>query len=169
MDGSKELADMMPQTTLRERIMDANYNACAPNEATPQDARQNFIRLLVCWLDDRDGQARSEGHEKGCSDDDILVFLRGLQAQKQKTRDAHLAAAKFIEAHADLEELRIINEFLPKKLPAAQLSGEIREVVKRLGATKLKDVPACIDALEARFPGQIDPKLAGNMMRDALG
>ena len=169
MNESIDLRGADQPKALRVRITEAfaaSTTACDIEQSSP---RRDLLRLMVCWLDDRDGQVRADGQEKGCSDDAILEFLQGLHAQKQKSRDANLSAAKFVEAHEDLAEIRIIDEFLPRKLKADALGGEVKDIIAQLGAKKLKDLPACMNALERRFPGQIDPKLASGLVKKALG
>ena len=59
-------------------------------------------------------------------------------------------------ADAEREEIAIIREFMPKQMDAEAMQAAITIVIGEVGAASMKDMGKVMDALKARFAGQMD-------------
>ena len=91
-----------------------------------------------------------------------------MATQREVSAREYDEAGRIEEAERERAELAIIESFLPKKLSGAALETAVSEIVEEVEATRLKDIGRCMEALKARYPGQIDSATAGKVVRAAL-
>ena len=69
----------------------------------------------------------------------------------------------------ELEELKIIQEYLPKQLSRSELYIEIDKVVKTLNVNSSKDIGKVMAELMKKLSGKADGKLLQELVREKLG
>ena len=132
------------------------------------EVRAATLRLIRCAVRDRDASARTRGDCDGCQDAVVRDVLTTMAEQRRVSSREFEEAGRIEDAERERAELAVIEEFLPKPLGGEALEAAVRDVVEDLEASTLKDLGKCMSALKARYPGAIDSKSAGKVVRRAL-
>lgn len=130
--------------------------------------RAATLRLIECAVRDRDVTARTQGDCDGCPDEAVRNVLKTMAEQRAISAREYDEAGRIREAEREREELSIIQEFLPKPLDEGELEQAVQGVLDELDASTLKDLGRCMSALKARYPGKIDSRKAGKVVKRAL-
>jgi uncharacterized protein YqeY len=126
--------------------------------------RTGALRLIKSAL----GYAQIEKKTDQLADPDIVAVLQK-EAKKRHNSIAEYAAAGREELAAkERAELAIIEEFLPRALPADQLEALVQAVIAEIGATSKKDMGAVMKAASARAAGQADGKTLSTIVSRLL-
>lgn len=157
--------DLSAFITLKARIAEALKEE---SENGTHDTRLSTLRLIMCAIGDRDICARGRGVGEGCPEADVRGVLETMVAQRIESAREHEAEGRFEESIREREEIDVIRQFLPVPLSGKALEIVVREVADDIGAAKLKDLGRCMTELKARYPGQIDPAIAGKTVRAVL-
>lgn len=152
-------------TALRARLEAARAGAEAVDRDSVEAAT---LRLILCAVDDRDVTARQRGECGGCAESMVQDLLAMMATQRQVSAKEYDEAGRLAEAERERAEQEIIQSFLPKMLAGTELELAVSEVVEDVEAHRLKDVGRCMEALKARYPGQIDSATAGKLVRSIL-
>ncbi len=149
---------------MRERLQAALKDAMRAKEAT----RLSTLRLINAAIKDRDIAARGEGQEDGVSDAEILGIMGKMIRQRQESARAYEQGGRLELAGRELEEIGIIEEFLPRQLSPAEVDAAIAEAVAEVGATGIRDMGRVMAVLKGRFTGQMDFGAAGPRVKAML-
>ena len=82
-------------------------------------------------------------------------------------RDDVQAAVK-LEAK-ELNEIKVISEFMPQQLDAAAVDAAIAAAVAEVGATSVKDMGKVMGVLKAKYTGMMDFGAVGALIKARLG
>lgn len=124
-------------------------------------------RLILAAIKDRDIEARSKGKD-GISEDDILRLLSTMTKQRKESIASYEQAGRVEMVKQEQEEIDIIASFMPKQLSPEELEASIKELIKTLEVTNLKDMGRVMNELKSRYPGQMDPSQAIALVRNLL-
>ena len=135
-----------------------------------QDKRRlSTLRLMTAAFKDRDIQSRGSGKDEAVSDAALRDILTRMIKQRREAAETYDKGGRPELAAAELEEIAIIEEFLPRQLSEAEVSAAVSAVVAEIGAAGLKDMGRTMAALKERYGGQMDFAKAGAMVKKALG
>jgi len=149
---------------MRERLQAALKDAMRAKEA----ARLSTLRLINAAIKDRDIAVRGDGQDAGVSDADILGILGKMVRQRQESARAYEEGGRLELAEKELEEIRVIEEFLPRQLSAAEVDAAISAAVTEAGATGIRDMGKVMAVLKAKYTGQMDFGAAGPRIKVML-
>jgi uncharacterized protein YqeY len=127
-------------------------------------SRLGALRLISAALQEREIALRTDT----LSEADTLATLQKMLKQRRE------AAAVYAKAgRADLErqetlEIAVIEEFLPKQLPAEEVERAITAIIKDVGATSPRDIGKVMATLKERYAGQIDFAQASGRVKALL-
>jgi len=150
--------------TMRERLQAALKDAMRAKEAE----RLSTLRLINAAIKDREIAARGDGVEAGVSDGDILGILGKMVKQRQESARAYEEGGRLELAEKELNEIKVIEEFLPRQLTAEEIDAAIAEAVAEAGATGIRDMGRVMAVLKAKHTGQMDFGAAGPRVKDLL-
>ncbi len=150
---------------MRKRLNDAMKDAMRAKDAP----RLSTLRLINAAIKDRDIAARSEDNPDGVSDAEILSILAKMIKQRQESAKTYEEAGRIELGEREREEIRVIEEFLPKQLSEEEVQAAIREVIAEVGAESIRDMGKVMGALKARYNGQMDFGKAGAAIKALLG
>lgn len=152
--------------TLRDDINTALKQAMRDRAAD----RLSTLRLILAAIKDRDIATRSEGAEStGVDDGEILGILAKMVKQRQESARTYEEGSRLDLAERELNEITVIEEFLPKQLDAAETADAIEVAVAAVGANSIRDMGKVMGALKAKYTGQMDFGKVGPMVKDQLG
>ena len=150
--------------TMRERLQAALKDAMRAKEAE----RLSTLRLINAAIKDREIAARGDGVEAGVSDGDILGILGKMVKQRQESARAYEEGGRLELAEKELNEITVIEEFLPRQLTADEVDAAIIEAVTEAGATSIRDMGRVMALLKGKYTGQMDFGTAGPRVKDRL-
>ena len=148
---------------MRDRI----YEALKAAIKGRQPRRMATLRLISAAIKDRDIDARGEGRE-AVSDDEILSLMQKMVRQREESATVFADAGRPELAAQELEEIGIIQEFLPQPLSAEEVGAAIAEAIAATGAEGLRDMGKVVGALKTKFPGRIDLGKASKTIKTRL-
>ena len=147
---------------LRERL-----NARLKDAMREKDSRRvGTLRLINAALKDQDIALRAEGRTVG--DAEATATMAKMVRQRQESARAYEEAGRLELAEAELEEIEIIEAFLPKRLTEAEVAAAVNAAIAETEASSVRDMGRVMGALKAKYTGQIDFGAVGPVVKDRL-
>ncbi|MDG1279828.1 MAG: GatB/YqeY domain-containing protein [Pseudorhodobacter sp.] len=151
--------------TLRDRLSMALKDAMRAKEAE----RLSTLRLINAAIKDRDIAQRGEGGEGLVSEDEITAILSKMVKQRHESARVYEEGGRLELAQKELEEITVIEEFLPRKLSDDEVSAAITAAIAEAGATSIREMGKVMAVLKGKYTGQMDFGAVGPKVRDMLG
>ncbi|HMO08520.1 MAG TPA: GatB/YqeY domain-containing protein [Paracoccaceae bacterium] len=153
--------------SLRDRLQAALKDAMRAREAD----RLSTLRLVNAAIKDREIALRGtttdpESAEMG--EADILAILGKLVRQRQESARAYEEGGRLELAEKELAEIRVIEEFLPRQMDAAEVEAAVAAAIAETGATGIRDMGRVMAVLKGRHTGQMDFGAVGPMVKARL-
>ena len=149
---------------LRERLSESLKSAMKARDAR----RSATVRLILAALKDRDIAARGSGAAEGLSDDDILNMMQTMIRQRRDSIELYRKGRRDDLVAQEEGEIRVIEEFLPRRMSEEKISAASREAIEALGAGGLKDMGQVMGELKSRYAGRMDFRKASQVVKDLL-
>lgn len=156
---------MIDPMTLRERLAAALKDAMKSREAD----RLSTLRLINAAIKDRDIAFRGEGGEGTVGDAEVLAILGRMVKQRQESARAYEEGGRLELAERELDEIKVIGEFLPRQLSDAEVDAALTKAIAEVGASTIRDMGKVMAALKAKYTGQMDFGAVGPKVKDRLG
>jgi len=102
------------------------------------------------------------------SDEDCMTILRRLGKQRAESVEAYTQGGRTDLAEAEAAELAVIEVFLPKLADASTTEAWVDEAVAATGANSPSDMGKVMGHLMKHHRGEIDGKLANQLVRASL-
>jgi uncharacterized protein len=148
--------------TLQDRITAAQKEAMKARDP----ARLSALRLITAAIQDREIALRTTGGE--VTDAEVLALLGKMVKQRQESAKVYAEGGRPELAGREIAEIRVIEDFLPRQLSAAEVAGAIDAAVAATGAAGLKDMGRVMAELKARYTGQMDFGAVGPQVKTRL-
>lgn len=149
---------------MRTRVNTALKQAMKDRAAS----RLATLRLINAAIKDKEIAARGDGEEITIADADILAILSKMTKQRNESARAYEEGGRLDLAERELEEIAIIEEFLPKQLAETEVVDAIRAAVASTGASSIRDMGKVMGALKSKYTGQMDFGKVGPLVKDQL-
>lgn len=134
-----------------------------------QDGRRACtLRLILAAIKDREMGADMFDAPEGVSDDAIRTILSRMQRQREETARAYEEAGRIDLAADERAEIRILRDYLPRPMSAAEVDQAIESAIRDVGAQSIRDMGRCMARLKAQHPGRMDFVKAGAALREVL-
>ena len=137
---------------LRASIMAATKQAMKDKAAN----RLSTLRLISAAIKDRDIAARAEGNDEGVGDDELLAILGKMTRQRSESAKTYEEAGRIDLAERELEEITVIEEFLPRQLDDDEVDAAIDTAITTVGAASIRDMGKVMGELKGKYTGQMD-------------
>ena len=144
---------------LKEKLLEDLKDAMKTKNVNKKNAVQ-MVRTAILQIE------KDKGIE--VSDEQIL----GIVAKEVKTRKG--AIAEYEQANReDLiekanEEIKALEEYLPKQLTDEELVAEVKKVIEKLNATSMKDMGPVMKEAKATIGAQADGKRINEVVKSLL-
>jgi len=99
------------------------------------------------------------GKEKELSPEDEITLLTGAAKKRKDSIEQYKNAKREDLASKEEEELKIIQEYLPKQLSEEDVLDEIKKLADEIGATSKQDFPKLMPLAIKTLKGKADGKL----------
>jgi len=131
--------------------------------------RLSTLRLISAAFKDRDIQNRGTGKDESLDEAGMLAILGKMVKQRRESAQTYKDGGRPELAEGELEEIAIIEEFMPKQMSAEDARAAVTEVVKEIGAEGLKDMGKAMAAVKEKYAGQMDMSKASAVVKELLG
>ncbi|SPF75468.1 hypothetical protein ALP8811_00456 [Aliiroseovarius pelagivivens] len=150
---------------MRSRVNDALKTAMKNKDA----ARLTTLRLINAAIKDQDIALRGKGEDALVSDADVLAILGKMVKQRQESARAYEEGGRLELAEKELEEITVIEDFLPRQLSDDESEAAVAAAIAEVGAGSIRDMGKVMGALKAKYTGQMDFGKVGPMVKAKLG
>ncbi len=150
---------------MRDRIKTALTQAIKSRDKI----RVSTLRLITAAVNDRDIGARGEGNDAGVSQSEILSILDKMVKQRNESIKVYEEAGRLELAEQERAEIKVIQEFLPRRLSEDEINQAIEAAIKEVGASGIRDMGRVMGHLKGRYTGQMDFGAVGAAVRNLLG
>lgn len=148
----------------RTRVNQALKQAMKDREAS----RLATLRLINAAIKDREIADRVDGKSGGIGDAEVLAILGKMTKQRNESARAYEEGGRLDLAERELNEIAIIEEFLPKQLSDEEITEAVKAAVSDTGAESIRDMGKVMGALKGKYTGQMDFGKVGPMVKDQL-
>lgn len=149
---------------LRTRVSNALKQAMKDKDAD----RLSTLRLINAAIKDKDIAARAEGNEDGVGEADVLAILGKMSKQRLESARAYEEGGRLDLAEREREEVKVIEEFLPRQLDSDESVKVVDAAIAEVGADSIRDMGKVMGVLKAKYTGQMDFGKVGPMVKDRL-
>jgi len=135
------------------------------------NAMKEKNKIKVSTLRGLKSKIKEKSIEKNTSLDEkeILKIIKSAEKQRIDSAIQFKKGNREDLEKIELEELKIIQEYLPKQLSRSELYIEIDKVVKTLNVNSSKDIGKVMAELMKKLSGKADGKLLQELVREKLG
>jgi uncharacterized protein YqeY len=110
--------------------------------------------------------------EKGASDtitEDVeLKVLQKLVKQRKESADIYKTQQRDDLYQIEIEELAVIEAFLPKQMDRDDITTHIKDVIARTGASNMKDMGKVMGLVNKELAGKADGKTISEVVKALL-
>ena len=149
---------------LRASIMAATKQAMKDKAAN----RLSTLRLISAAIKDRDIAARADGNDEGVGDDELLSILGKMTRQRSESAKTYEEAGRIDLAEREIEEITVIEEFLPRQLDEGEVDAAIDAAIRTVAAASIRDMGKVMGELKGKYTGQMDFGSVGAKLKGKL-
>ncbi len=99
--------------------------------------------------------------------DDLAVLSRAVKSRRDSIK-SYIEGGRQDLADKEQAEIEVIERYLPKQLSEDEAREAIAAIVAELGVSTKKELGQVMKEIKARFPGQVDGKLAASIAGQLL-
>jgi uncharacterized protein len=149
--------------TLRERLQRRLREATAGGE----DCAAGTLRLILTAIRDRDRAADEAGSDP-VSEAEIHDMLLQMVEQRRAEITRCECCAQIELAEREAREIRVIEDFLPRRMGETAITKAVEAAIGQTGATGLRDAGRVMAVLKARYDGAMDLQFAKRLVAERL-
>ena len=125
--------------------------------------RASTLRVALAKLKDKKIEKRED-----LSQNDEVKILQNLVKQRKEAADIYEKNNRSELMKNEMDELKILNFYLPKMMSEQELSTLIKEVISDTSATSMSDMGKVMPEIMKRSAGKADGKMAQQIVSDLL-
>ena len=113
-------------------------------------------------------QKTEKGSSEEISNDDELKILQKLVKQRKDSADIYQDQGRMDLAQPELDEIKIIEQFLPEAMSEEEIENEVKKVIGETGAEGMKDMGKVMGIVTKKLLGKADGKTISTIVRNNL-
>ena len=113
-------------------------------------------------------QKTQKGSSEEISNDDELKILQKLVKQRKDSADIYQDQDRMDLAQPELDEIKIIEQFLPEAMSEEEVENEVKKVIDETGAEGMKDMGKVMGIVTKKLMGKADGKTISTIVRNNL-
>ena len=125
------------------------------------------LRLIVSGIKDLLIANRAK-EVKEVSDQDIIVILKKMVKQRNESCELYKKAGRTELLEIETKEIEIISSFLPKQISEEDTKKLCEEVIKKIGASSMKDMGKVMSELKKTHGDVLDFSKVGSIIKTVL-
>ncbi len=146
--------------TIKDKITEDMKNAMR----SQQKERLGTIRLVLAALKQREVDERIV-----LTDEQVLATLNKMIKQRRDSVTQFEAGNRPDLAAKELEEIKVIQDYLPAQLSEAEIADAIAAAITESGAASAKDMGKVMGVLKAKLAGKADMTVVSAKVKEKLG
>lgn len=100
--------------------------------------------------------------------DELVVLSRAVKTRRDSIK-SYVEGGRQDLADKEQAEIEVIERYLPKQLSEDETREAIAGIIEELGLSSKKDLGKVMKEVKARYPGQVDGRLASSLAGQLLG
>jgi hypothetical protein len=112
--------------------------------------------------------AKTEKGAETVTEDIEIKVLQRLVKQRKESAEIYQAQNRQDLYQIELEELQVIEAYLPKQMDRSEISAHITEVIARTGAAGMKDMGKVMGIVNKNLAGKADGKTISELVKELL-
>lgn len=127
------------------------------------EVQKRTIRMLLASLKNQqiENRAPLDGQQE-------LSLLQREAKRRRETAEEYGRLGRQDMAEREMQELEVIQSYLPAALSTAELQSLVREAIAETGAASPREMGKVMAALRPRVSGRADGKVLSDLVREAL-
>ena len=125
------------------------------------------LRLIVSAIKDAVIANRTK-EKKDITDQDIMGLLKKMVKQRNESCEVYRKAGRTELLESETKEIKIISFFLPKQLSAEETKKICEEIIKKIGASSIKDMGKVMGELKKTHADVLDFSKVGSILKIVL-
>lgn len=97
-----------------------------------------------------------------------LKILQKLAKQGEESADTYAKAKRQDLADAELAQVAVIKEYLPKPLSEEEITAQVKDIIAQTGAQGMKDMGKVMGQATKQMAGKADGKVISTIVRQLL-
>ena len=125
------------------------------------------LRLIISAIKDAVIASRAK-ENKGLSDQDITGIMKKMVKQRNESCEVYKKAGRTELLETEKKEIEIISSFLPKQLSEDETKKICEEVIKKVGASSIKEMGKVMGELKKTHADVLDFSKVGSILKTVL-
>jgi|TARA_B110001452_G_scaffold194185_1_gene164170 uncharacterized protein len=125
------------------------------------------LRLIVSGIKDALIANRTKD-SKDLTDQDVMSLLKKMVKQRNESCEVYKKAGRTELLETETKEIKIISSFLPKQLNDEDTKKLCEELIKKLGASSIKDMGKVMGELKKTHGDVLDFSKVGSIIKTVL-
>ncbi|MEO8964906.1 MAG: GatB/YqeY domain-containing protein [Gammaproteobacteria bacterium] len=149
----------MTTSAIKGKIQEDMKNAMRNQEKE----RLGTIRLILAALKQREVDERID-----LTDEHVLAILDKMLKQRRESITQYEAANRQDLAQKEIDEIHVIQDYLPAQLSTAEIETLIDAAIKETGASTARDMGKVMGVLKPKVQGRADVAAISNQVKERL-
>ena len=145
---------------LKERLLEDLKESMKNKNVT----RKNVIQMIRAAI----LQVEKDGGKELSEEDILTIMAKEAKKRRDSLPDYEKSGREDLISQIK-EEVIIIEEYLPKALTSEELEEQVKEAIKEVGATSLKEMGMVMKAAKEKIALRADGKAINEMVKKLLG
>lgn len=109
-----------------------------------------------------------KGASESITEDAEIKVLQKLAKQRRESAEIYKTQNRNDLYTIEVEELEVIESFLPRQLSAEEVEAEVKAIILSTGASSVKDMGKVMGAANKQLAGKADGKLVSEIVKQLL-
>ena len=144
-----------------EQQIDKDYIQAMKDRDSARSSALSFLRSQIKY-------ARIELKTEHVEDKDIIVVIKKQIKQRQDSIDQFQQGGRADLVEKEEKELALLKKYLPAEMSAQEITGIIKEVIKTIGASSIKDMGKVMKEAGVKLAGRADNKQVSELVKAEL-
>jgi uncharacterized protein YqeY len=127
-----------------------------------QPGRLRALRSIKAQLD----LLNSSGKE--VTEEMQLIALQKMVKQRKESADIYRENNREDLLIVEMEDIAVIEEFLPKQLSKEEIEVEVKKIISSIGATSIKEMGKVMGMASKALSGKADNKIVSEVIKSVL-
>lgn len=110
----------------------------------------------------------AKGASDELSDEATTAILQKMVKQRKDSADIYAAQNRPDLAEPELEQMKVIQEYLPTQMTPEELENEVKLIIAETGATSMKEMGKVMGLATKRLAGKTEGRAISEMVKKLL-
>ena len=130
--------------------------------------RVSTLRMINASIKDLEISQRINKQTEDASDNDIIGILVKMVKQRKESAETYKQGNRDDLYKKEIEEIKIIEEFLPKQLSEDEIIKIIEDLISQNNISDINGMGLIMSELKNKYSGQLDLGLASQIIKDRI-